>query len=297
MILQGKNVNVKFKEKHALNNVDFKIEKGEIYSILGHNGAGKSTLIKVIMDLVDYDGEILMAFDQELLYKNVSVQLQTNSFEDGVKVKEICKLYKDLLRSDFDIDVLLEEFDLKEHSNQFVNDLSGGQKQKLTILLTILNNPQIIIFDELTTGLDVVARRKIWEILKRINKEKQTTLILTSHFLDEVEYLADNILILENGKVIVVGKVSEIINNLFEEKKKAEFKISNQFNFEKFKFDYDRYYEKLIVKYKTIDEKELYENIIECGGSNITMMDYTFEDAFLKILGYELGKDGEIAHA
>jgi len=274
-----------------------KLKKGEIYSILGHNGAGKSTLIKAIMDLVDYDGEIVMAFDQDLLYKNVSVQLQMNSFEDGVKVKEICKLYKDLLKSDFNIDNLLEEFDLKDHSNQFVNDLSGGQKQKLTILLTILNNPEIIIFDELTTGLDVVARRKIWEILRRINKEKQTTLILTSHFLDEVEYLADNILILEKGKVKVVGKVGEIINNLFDGKKKAEFIINDQFKFGKFSFDFNRYQEKLTVEYDMIDEKVLYENINECGGSNITMKNYTFEDAFLRILGYELGKDGEISHA
>lgn len=297
MILQGKKVNVRFKEKQALEDVDFKIERGEIYSILGHNGAGKSTLIKAIMDLVDYDGEIVMAFDEELLYKNVSVQLQMNSFEDGVKVKEICKLYKDLLRSDFNIDDLLEDFDLTEHSNQFVNDLSGGQKQKLTILLTLLNNPQIIIFDELTTGLDVVARRKIWEILIRINQEKQTTLILTSHFLDEVEYLADNILILEKGKVKVVGRVGEIINNLFGEKKKAEFIINDQFKFGKFNFDFNRTQEKLAVEYDTVDEKALYENIFECGGGNITMKNYTFEDAFLRILGYELGKDGEMTHA
>lgn len=297
MILQGKKISVRFKEKQALDNVDFKIEKGEIYSILGHNGAGKSTLIKAIMELIDYDGDIVMAFDQELLYQNISVQLQTSSFEDGVKVREICKLYKDLLRSDLDLDELLEGFDLNEHSTQFVNDLSGGQKQKLTILLTILNNPQIIIFDELTTGLDVVARRKIWEILKKINKEKNTTLILTSHFLDEVEYLADNILILEKGKVKVIGKVEEIINNLFNGKKKAEFIINDQFQFAKFDFEFDRYKEKITVEYDVVEEKSLYENISDCGGQNITMSNYTFENAFLRILGYELGKDGEITHA
>lgn len=297
MILQGKKISVCFKEKQALDNVDFKIEQGEIYAILGHNGAGKSTLIKAIMGLINYDGEIVMAFDQKLLYQNISVQLQTSSFEEGVKVREICKLYKDLLRSDLDLDNLLEGFDLKEASNRFVNDLSGGQKQKLTILLTILNNPKIIIFDELTTGLDVVARRKIWEILKKINKAKNTTLILTSHFLDEVEYLADNILILEKGKVKVVGKVEEIINKFFDGKKKAEFSIDDQFQFTKFDFKFERYQEKITVEYDAVVEKKLYENISECGGRNITMSNYTFEDAFLRILGYELGKDGEITHA
>lgn len=296
MILQGKKISVKFKEKKALNSVNFKIEKGEIYSILGHNGAGKSTLVKVIMDLVDYEGELIMAFDHELLYTNVSVQLQTNSFEDGVKVWEICKLYKDLLRSDYDINQLLLDFDLKKQENQFVNNLSGGQRQKLTILLTLLNNPQVIIFDELTTGLDVLSRHKIWEILKRINKEKGTTLILTSHFLDEVEYLADNVLILENGKAKVVGKVRDIIQKLFGDKKKAQFRIDHQFKFGKFKFDFSRKQDMLNVEYNSSNEQEIYQNIVDCGGYDITMKTFSFEDAFLKILGYELGKDGEITH-
>lgn len=296
MIIQGKNISVRFLNKTALDNVDFKIKKGEIYSILGHNGAGKSTLVKVIMDLVDYDGEIIMAFDHQLLYKNVSVQLQTNTFEDGVKVREICKLYKDLLKSDYDIEQLLIDFDLKKQANQFVNDLSGGQKQKLTILLTLLNNPQVIIFDELTTGLDVIARHKIWEILKKVNKEKGTTLILTSHFLDEVEYLADNVLILENGKAKVVGRVRDIIQQLFGNKKKATFRVDNQFKFGKFKFDFNRLQDMVSVEYDSLNEQGLYDNIIECGGYDITMKTFSFEDAFLKILGYELGEDGGITH-
>ncbi len=296
MILQGKKISVRYKDVKALDKVDFKIQKGEIYSILGHNGAGKSTLIKAIMDLVDYEGDIVVAFDHELLYKNVSVQLQTSSFEDGVKVKEICKLYKDLLRSSLDIDNLLLEFDLYEHRNKYVNALSGGQKQKLTILLTLLNNPEIIIFDELTTGLDVVARRKTWDILKKINKEKGTTLILTSHFLEEVEFLADNLLILEQGKVKVVGKVGEIIYSLFGDNKKAEFSVDDRFLYTKFNFPFTRNDDRILVKYSAAEEKKVYENIADCGGYNINIKHYTFEDAFLKILGYELGKDGEIKH-
>ncbi len=296
MIIEGRSVSVSYSGKLALDKVDFKIQKGEVYSILGHNGAGKSTLIKAIMGLVDYEGDIDVAFNREYLYKNISVQLQTSSFEEGVKVIEVCKLYKALMRRALDVEELLLEFNLYEHRNKYVNVLSGGQKQKLTILLTLLNNPEIIIFDELTTGLDVVARRKIWAVLKKINKEKGTTLILTSHFLDEVAFLADNLLILERGKAKVVGKVDEIVHNLFGDKKKAVFSADNRFLYTKFDFPFTRDDNRMVVTYSAEEEKKVYENIVDCGGYNITIKHHTFEEAFLKILGYELGKAGEIQH-
>ncbi|MGF7050827.1 ABC-2 type transport system ATP-binding protein [Paenibacillus sp. DS2015] len=293
------SVSKKYGDRVVLDHVDLHVKKGEIYAILGRNGAGKTTLIKCIMNLINYEGNISYGFEPADLYENISLQMQTSMFEEGVRVIDICKLYKEILNSKVNINELLKKFDLEEHSKTYVNKLSGGQKQKLSILLTLLNEPKVIIFDELTTGLDVMARRNTWSLLKEINKEKGITIILTSHFLDEVEYLADNIIVLERGKRSVSGSVKEIVANSFGDRKKISFSYygsadtNTDFSFQYRIDDKGKY----IVDFDSKDESEIYNEIKHKGGEDININHFSFEDAFLKILGYKMTEKGEIKDA
>lgn len=280
----------------VLKGVNFEVKQGEIFAILGRNGAGKTTLINALMQLTVYEGEIVYDFNKKDLYKNISLQLQTSQFEEGAKVLETCKLYKALLRSDVNLDNLLDELELLNFKNNYIKTLSGGQKQKLSIVLTLIGQPKIIIFDELTTGLDTIARRGIWDLLKKINKINHTTIILTSHFLDEVEYLADRVMILDNGIAIKIDTVNNIIDNLFESKKKIQFKISdidrgnNKFSFQ-FWLLRDNLFE---TEYTNVEENAVLSEIIKNNGFDINMKSFSFEDAFLKIMGYKLTNEGEV---
>lgn len=280
----------------VLNGVNFEVKQGEIFAILGRNGAGKTTLINALMQLTEYEGEIVYDFNKKNLYKNINLQLQTSQFEEGAKVLETCKLYKALLRSDVNLDNLLDELELSNFKNNYIKTLSGGQKQKLSIVLTLIGQPKIMIFDELTTGLDTIARRGIWDLLKKINKINHTTIILTSHFLDEVEYLADRVMILDNGIAIKIDTVNNIIDNLFESKKKIQFKISdidrgnNKFSFQ-FWLLRDNLFE---TECTNVEENAVLSEIIKNNGFDINVKSFLFEDAFLKIMGYKLTNEGEV---
>lgn len=297
-MIKIENLSKSYGKREILKCINLQVNQGEIFAILGHNGAGKTTLIRCMMEMTKYSGDIEFAFSKKDLYKNVSLQMQSSIYEDGAKVYELCILYKQLQDSDVDIDELLEEFDLLSFKKSKINNLSGGEKQKLSILLTLINKPKIIIFDEITTGLDIIARRKVWSLIKKINHSNGITIILTSHFLDEVEELADRVLILENGREHNNGNIQEIVKQTFGDRKKISFSgkdveenilLDRLPNIIKFN---DRY----IVEYESTNEDYILETIKDNGGSNININEFSFEDAFLKNLGYVINEKGEITY-
>ncbi|MEN2466995.1 ABC transporter ATP-binding protein [Ornithinibacillus sp. JPR2-1] len=296
------NLSKSYGRKQVLKDTSFTVNNGEIFAILGHNGAGKTTLIKCIMKLIPYSGEIDYEFPEKDIYKNISLQMQSSVYEEGAKVYEICNLYKQLQKSDIDIDELLDEFDLLSFKKTNINNLSGGEKQKLSILLTLINKPKVIIFDEITTGLDIVARRKVWGLIKKVNQEYNTTIILTSHFLDEVEYLANRIVILEKGEVTLKGSVGEIVQQTFGNKKKISFVVPNLVpNVKDGLLEQElgivtRDGNRFMIEYDAEQEAEILEKIKESNGTDIYIKNYSFEDAFLKNLGYVINEKGEITH-
>lgn len=296
------DVSKKYGEKSVLKDIQFNVDKGKILAILGHNGAGKTTLIKCIMKLTKYTGNIQYDFPEKELYANVSLQMQSSVFEEGARVYEICNLYKELQKSDVDIDDLLNEFDLLPFKKSNINDLSGGERQKLSVLLTLINKPKVIIFDEITTGLDTVARRKVWNLIKKVNQNYGTTIILTSHFLDEVEYLADQVVILEKGEVSLTGNVKEIVERTFGNKKNLSFAVPimvpnlQETTIEQELGNVTKQGDRYVMEYHVEDEVEILEKIKKYNGTNIYINDYSFEDAFLKNLGYVINEKGEITH-
>ncbi len=215
-IIEVENLKKSYGDKVAVDNLCFKVKKGEFFGLLGHNGAGKSTTIDCILGLKDFENGIVKILGKDPkksrkeLFQKVGVQLQSSSYQDKIKVCELCEEISVLYRQADDYKELLCKFSLDKLKNNYVSTLSGGEKQKLSILLALIPKPEVIFLDELTTGLDTEARRSIWKQLKELKKEG-VTILLTSHYMDEVEELCDKICIIKNGKEIVNDIVEEVI--------------------------------------------------------------------------------------
>lgn len=215
-IIEVNGLTKQFGTKMAVDHVSFTVKQGEVFGLLGHNGAGKSTTIDLILGLKKPDEGYtsVLGMDarkyRKALFEKVGVQLQSTSYQNNIKVAEICQEISALYKQPEEYKELLEQFGLSETANRKVEDLSGGERQKLSVLLALIPKPEVIFLDELTTGLDTVARREVWRVLLAL-KRRGVTILLTSHYMDEVEVLCDNILILNHGKEVVSGSVKELI--------------------------------------------------------------------------------------
>lgn len=215
-IITVTNLRKSYGDKEALKNLSLSVCSGEVFGLLGHNGAGKTTAIECILGVKESDGGNVSVLgmnpdkDRKKLFENVGVQFQQSGYPEKIKVHEICEVRSSLYKSTLDYKKLLSDFGLSGFENSFVAELSGGERQKLSVLLALIPNPKVLFLDELTTGLDTKARHDVWDHLKKL-KESGTTILLTSHFMDEVEALCDRICILKQGEVYVEGTVKEVI--------------------------------------------------------------------------------------
>jgi ABC-2 type transport system ATP-binding protein len=213
LILSVKNLTKKYNRFTALNNLSVEVFRGEIYGFLGPNGAGKTTTIECILGLKKVDSGKINLLDnpkREELFQRVGVQFQSTQFHNKIKVGESCELMSSLYHHPADCEQLIREFGLDGKKNNYVAQLSGGERQKLSIVLALINQPEIVFLDELTTGLDPEARRIVWETLKQL-KKRGLTIFLTSHYMDEVTKLCDRITIIKQGEELITGTVDSVI--------------------------------------------------------------------------------------
>ena len=202
----------------AVNGISFNVDSGRIFSMLGPNGAGKTTTIEILEGLRRRDsGEVKVLGvdpwkDGYALHKKIGVIPQGFRFFDKATPKEAIKYYADLFGVKVDTDNILHNVILEDAANVYFENLSGGQKQKVGLALSLVNDPELLFLDEPTTGLDPQARRAVWEVIKHLKKEGRTVL-LTTHYLEEAQQLADEIIIVNKGKIIAEGSPLEIIAN------------------------------------------------------------------------------------
>lgn len=200
----------------AVNNLNFNVCSGEVFGLLGANGAGKSTTIECMLGTKKQDNGTVSIMgmnpqkDRKKLFEKIGVQFQEANYQDKITVSELCEVTGSLYKTSLQYEDLLKQFGLSDKLKSQVSELSGGQKQRLFIVLALIPNPQVVFLDELTTGLDVKARRAVWKCIVEL-KTKRLTILLTSHFMDEVEALCDKIMILRNGESIFYGTVQEAI--------------------------------------------------------------------------------------
>jgi ABC-2 type transport system ATP-binding protein len=215
-VIEVKNLKKYYKEIKAVDGISFEVYENEIFGMVGPNGAGKTTAIECIEGLRKPDsGEIKVLGlnpnkDREILYQKISVQLQETSYQDKIKVYEICELFSSFYKNPINYKELLERFELIDFKNSFVMKLSGGQKQKLSIILALIPNPKIIFLDEITTGLDPKARRDMWQMIKDL-KIEGITIFITTHYMEEAEKLCDRVAIIDKGKIIALDTPKKLI--------------------------------------------------------------------------------------
>lgn len=194
-------------KKEVLSNINLTINSGDFIGVTGANGSGKSTLIYLLsgnLPLKKGAREITFASEE------IGIQIQDAIFDDNMFVKDYIELYVNIYRlkeNDYKDKVLLLELD--KLYNIKIKKLSGGQRQKLNILLSIIHSPKLIFFDELTTGLDALSRLKVRNVLKLLNEEG-TTIIMVSHYMDEVEELCNRVLCLKNGSIAIDSTIQDI---------------------------------------------------------------------------------------
>ena len=219
-LLEVKDIKKKYDNGfEAVKGVSFNVQKGEVFGILGPNGAGKTTTLEMIEGLRDItSGSVTLdgldvQKDPYSVKERIGIQLQSSAFFPNLTLVELLKMFSDLYGQTNDPMFLLKEVGLEQKPGSYAKDLSGGQRQRFSIATTLVNNPVMIFLDEPTTGLDPQARRNLWELIEQI-KAKGTTVILTTHYMDEAQQLCDRIAIMDEGKIVALDTPKNLINQL-----------------------------------------------------------------------------------
>lgn len=217
LAIEAKNLVKRYKRTTAVNDVSLQIPVGETFGILGTNGAGKTTTVEMIAGLTKpTQGEVrILGLDPLTKTAEVrqvlGVQLQHANLHDVLTVRELVNLYRSFYPDPLDTQTALEMVQLSDKAKTAFSDLSGGQQQRLSIALALLGNPRVVILDELTTGLDPKARRRIWSMIESLEEQ---TVVLISHAMDEVERLCDRVALLDAGEVIAEGSPPELMERV-----------------------------------------------------------------------------------
>ena len=303
-VIRVKDVYKSFKTVKAVNGVSLNVSKGQFVAVLGPNGAGKTTLVEMIEGIQHPDkGEIFIMDkkwkrNEDELHKVIGLSLQETRFTDKLTVAETLKLFASFYELDKKrVDEIIEIIDLEEKRKSLTVNLSGGQRQKLALGISLLNKPKILLLDEPTTGLDPNARREIWAILLKLKEESGTSLILTTHYMDEAEKLCDYIIVINKGKILKEGTLDQLLKS--DNQKVIEFtlegdslgeKISN--NNSPFKIEWDNAKEKGIIIIDDL-ERELpaflrYLKEKDLQVRNFESRRKTLDDLFISLAGRHL---------
>jgi ABC-2 type transport system ATP-binding protein len=200
----------------AVRDVSFEVRRGEIFGLIGPNGAGKTTLMEIVEGLRTPDRGTISVLgldpfrDAVQLQIRIGVQLQEAQLQKRIKVREAVDLWASLYPRSVDGGRLLEQLGLAGKERAWFMSLSGGQKQRLFIALALINDPEVVFLDELTTGLDPQARRAIWDLVRGI-RDRGKTVFLTTHLMEEAERLCDRVAIIDHGRIVDIGSPATLV--------------------------------------------------------------------------------------
>jgi len=219
VVVNVENLRKTYGKTVAVDNISFEVYEGEIFGMVGPNGAGKTTTVECIESLRQPDKGTIEVLgldpkkDEHALRERIGVQLQTAALQDRIKVWEALDLYASFYPKSANWETLLERLGLTDKRNDYFDKLSGGQKQRVFVALALVNEPEVVFLDELTTGLDPRARHSIWDLVRDIQKSGKTV-ILTTHFMEEAERLCDRVAIVDHGRIVALDSPERLIQNL-----------------------------------------------------------------------------------
>jgi ABC-2 type transport system ATP-binding protein len=215
-VIQVSGIRKTYGETVAVAEVSFEVGEGEIFGLIGPNGAGKTTTMECVEGVRRPDRGVISILgldpfrDVYRLQNRIGVQLQQAQLQKRIKVWEALDLWASLYSTAVDGDRLLEQLGLANKRDAWFMTLSGGQKQRLFIALALINDPEVVFLDELTTGLDPQSRQAIWGLVRGI-RERGKTVFMTTHLMEEAERLCDRVAIIEHGKIIDIGSPDELV--------------------------------------------------------------------------------------
>jgi len=209
----------RYGELTAVDGISFEVRGGEVFGIVGPNGAGKTTTLEIMEGLrrPDSGGVTVLGIDvlQEprRVKARIGVQLQAAALIFNLTVRETLEMFSGLYPKQLDREKLIERFGLEDKRDDRVGNLSGGQRQRLSVALALVNDPELVILDEPTTGLDPAARRALWDYIRGLRGEGRTV-ILTTHYMEEAESLCDRVAIMDHGRIIALDTPAKLVRAL-----------------------------------------------------------------------------------
>ncbi|WP_406634072.1 ABC transporter ATP-binding protein [Amycolatopsis sp. WGS_07] len=218
-VIEVRNLHKRYRRKTAVEDVSFDVERGEIFGILGPNGAGKTTTVECVEGLRSPDGGTVSVLgldprrDVRELRQRLGVQLQESQLPDRLRVGEVLGLFAAMYRTPADPERLMTLLGLTEQRNTFYRKLSGGQQQRVSIALALVGSPEVVVLDELTTGLDPQARRDTWDLVEAVRAEG-VTVVLVTHFMEEAERLCDRIAVIDAGRVVAIDTPAGLVGRV-----------------------------------------------------------------------------------
>ena len=229
-VIEVERLHKRYGEVVAVDDVSFSVDEGEIFGIIGPNGAGKTTTIECVIGLRTPDrGRISVLGmdpirDRTALTERIGVQLQEAALADRIRVWEALDLFSSFYARTVPWQPLLQQWGLADHRSAMFGTLSGGQRQRLFIALALVNEPEVVILDELTSGLDPQARRATWDLVQAIREQGKTVLVIT-HFMDEAQFLCDRVAIVDEGSVIALDTPAELVRT-FDTESRVMFDVT-----------------------------------------------------------------------
>ncbi|MBF0360599.1 MAG: ABC transporter ATP-binding protein [Oligoflexia bacterium] len=218
-LLEATAISKSFKSVKALKGVDIKLMSGEFLALLGPNGAGKTTLVEIIEGIQKPDtGTVFIKGmnwkeHRHKIHQIIGISLQETFFFERINVVETLNLFATFFNSSKkQVEKVLNQVGLQDKLKAWTMHLSGGQRQRLALAIAMLNEPELLLLDEPTTGLDPNARREIWDLLFNLKKTSPTSMILTTHYMEEAEYLCDRVILLSQGSILMEGTVTKLLN-------------------------------------------------------------------------------------
>lgn len=295
-IIQASKITKNYKNITAVDGIDFTVKRGDFFGMLGPNGAGKTSVMKMFYNLVKRNGGDLKVLgmdpkinEAEIKYR-IGIVPQEDNLDPDLNTRENLEIYSNYFGiprsiSKERIKTLFDFFDLVGKEHVHINELSGGMKRRLVIIRALLNDPELLLLDEPTTGLDPQARHLIWDKLNALKKQGMT-LVITTHYMEEASQLCDRIIIMNRGQIVIEGNPHQLMEKNFEKYVLETENVTLDVNIGDIRHEAhgNRCF------FYSNDKEHLFtlRNLI--GNHSIIIRNATLEDLFLKITGRQLNE-------
>jgi ABC-2 type transport system ATP-binding protein len=299
--IEVENLTKRYGDLTAVDDISFSIHEGEVFGILGPNGAGKTTTLEVIEGLLSPTSgrTLVMGMDthqqSDEVKRHIGVQLQASAYFEYLTLREILDLFGRFYPRRLSPEELLDKVDLTEKADTTVGKLSGGQKQRFTIAAALINNPEVVFLDEPTTGLDPQARRNLWDFI-RVMSEDSRTVVLTTHYMEEAEYLCNRVAIMDQARIVALDTPSNLVRALpvpYEIRVTADGDLE-QTGLEALEAVSEVRSDKDVWYLRSADAARTMEGLVRWVGdlgvriTHLEVVPANLEDVFLSLTGHEL---------